>query len=358
MSVASVPSGSPTAALSAATGPTAASGSHPASGSPLALVTGASGFLGSHIVDELLRRGVRVRCLLRSTSSRRWLEGKPVEYAEGDVRDLSHLDAAVRGAHYIVHAAALTHARTAAEFHEANARGTENIVAAAIRAGDGLQRFAYVSSQAAAGPSVDGAPVTEETTPRPVSPYGRSKLDGEAAVARAAGRIPVVTIRPPTVYGPREQSLYKYFRSVRFHFRPIPGKSRRFSIAYATDTARAIWEGMTRDRAVGEIYFLGGPDVTDYDEMGNAIVRAMKTWAIRVRIPVAALLAGALLGEMVGAVTRRAPYFSRDKFREITAGEWLVSSAKIRSQLGWTPEVSLEEGARLTAAWYREAGWV
>ncbi len=324
----------------------------------LALVTGASGFVGSHIVDGLLRKGVRVRCLLRSTSSRRWLEGKPVEYVAGDVRDPAGLDDAVRGAQWVVHAAGLTHARTADEFFEANARGTENILAAALRAGQAIQRFIYISSQAAAGPSGDGHPIAEDRAPRPVSPYGKSKLDGESLVMGAAGRIPVVTIRPPTIYGPREQALYKYFRSVGHHVRPGLGKIRRFSVVYAADHASAVWAALTQDRAVGEIYFVGGPDITDYEEMGAAIVRAMGTWAIRVPIPWIALQAGALVGEVVGALTRRAPFFSRQKFREITAGEWIVSSAKIRAQLGWAPEVSLEEGVRLTAAWYREAGWV
>ena len=324
----------------------------------LALVTGASGFVGSHIIDDLVRRGVRVRCLLRSTSSRRWLEGKPVEYAEGDVRGTAGLDEAVRGADWIVHAAGLTHARTAAEFHDANARGTENILAAALRADPAPRRFVYISSQAAAGPSGDGAPLTEDRPPRPVSPYGQSKLNGETLVMAAADRVPVVSIRSPTVYGPREQALYKYFRSVKQHVRPIPGRARRFSVVYATDHARAVWAALTQDRAVGETYFVGGPDVTDYDEMGTAIVRAMGTWAIRLTVPLIALQTGALVGEVAGVLTRRAPFFSREKLREITSGEWIVSSAKIREHLGWAPEVSLEEGVRLTAAWYREAGWV
>ena len=241
---------------------------------PLALVTGASGFVGSHIVDELLRRGARVRCLLRGTSSRRWLEGKPVEYAEGDVRHAEGLDAAVAGADWIVHAAGLTNARDAAEFHRANVSGTELILDAALRARPAPRRFLYISSQAAAGPSRDGAPVTEDLTPRPVSAYGNSKLGGETVVMRAAGRLPVTAIRPPTVYGPREKALLKYFRAVKHHVRPYLGGARSFSVVYAEDHARAVWAALTQEAAVGQIYFVGGPDVTSYEEMGDAIARA------------------------------------------------------------------------------------
>jgi len=324
----------------------------------VALVTGASGFVGSHVVDELLRQGARVRCLLRSTSSRRWLEGKQVEYLEGDVCLRQGLDAAVEGADWIVHAAGLTHAPSAARFHQANVLGTENLLAAALNARPAPRRFVYISSQAAAGPSRNGAPVTEALAPAPVSTYGRSKLGGETLVMRAADRLPVVTIRPPPVYGPRDRVLAKYFRVVKHHVRPYPGGASPFSVVYVQDHARAVWAALTQEAAAGQIYFVAGPDITSYEEMGDAIARAVGTWAMRVPIPAVLLQAGALAGEFLGAMTRRAPFFSREKFREITAGAWIVSSRKIRDQLGWAPGASLEESVRATAVWYREAGWV
>jgi len=325
---------------------------------PLALVTGASGFVGSHIVDELLRRGARVRCLLRSTSSRRWLEGKPVEFAEGDVSNPEGLDAAVAGADWIVHAAGLTHAKDAAEFHRANALGTELILGASLRASPAPRRFLYISSQAAAGPSRNGAPVTEDLEPRPVSSYGSSKLQGEIHVMRAGDRLPVVSIRPSVVYGPREKEFLRYFRVVKCHIRPrLPGTCR-FGLVYAVDLAQAVGEALTQDRAIGKIYFVSGLDSVGYDETGDEIARALGTWAVPVFLPGFVLQAGGLAGELVGALTRRPPFLSREKIREITSGDWILSSQKIRSELGWSPATSLEQGLRETARWYREAGWV
>jgi nucleoside-diphosphate-sugar epimerase len=303
---------------------------------PLALVTGASGFVGSHVVDELLRRGARVRCLLRSTSSRRWLEGKPVDIADGDVCARETLDAAVQGAGWIVHAAGLTHARTPDEFH----------------------RFVYISSQAASGPSRNGMPVTEDLPPQPVSTYGESKLAGERTVMGASDKIPVVSIRPPTVYGPRETSLLNYFRAVKMHLRPEPGGPRNFSIVYAEDHARAVWECLNQERAMGRIYFVGGPDITSARELGDLIQRAVGTWAIRVTVPSLMLQGGALLGEVAGAITGRAPFLTREKLREITCGPWTVSSKKIREELGWSSAIPLEQGVHATARWYRETGWI
>ena len=153
---------------------------------PLALVTGASGFVGSHIVDELLRRGARVRCLLRSTSSRRWLEGKPVDFAEGDVRHREGLDAAVAGADWIVHAAGLTHAPSAEEFHRANVLGTEQILAAALGTSPAPRRFLYISSQAAAGPSRNGAPGYMTVVPSSGCVTGTKKRRSARCVSRSS----------------------------------------------------------------------------------------------------------------------------------------------------------------------------
>ena len=326
---------------------------------PLALVTGASGFVGSHIVDELLRRGARVRCLLRGTSSRRWLEGKDVEYVDGDVCHREKLDAAVHGVDWIVHAAGLTHAPSASEYHRVNVLGTEQILAEALAARPAPRRFVYISSQAAAGPSRNGVPVTEDQSPLPVSTYGATKLEGEKLVMRAADRLPVTAIRPPVVYGPRETALLKYFKAVKCHVRPyLGGGPRRFSLVYAEDCARAVWAALTRDAAAGQIYFVAGPESTTYDEVGSAIARAMGTWAVRVPVPTLLLQMGALAGEVAGVLTRRDPFFSREKFREITEGDWIISARKIKEQLGWSPATSLEDGARVTAGWYREAGWV
>ncbi len=325
---------------------------------PLALVTGASGFVGSHIVDELLRRGARVRCLLRKTSSRRWLEGKPVEIAMGDVREEAGLDEAVRGADWIVHAAGLTHARSPAEFHDANVHGTEHILAAALRQRATIRRFVYISSQAVAGPTRDGRPVTEDLAPAPVSQYGITKLLGEELTMLTGRMLPVVSIRPPAVYGPRDDAFLGLFQSVQRRLFPVFRKGGRVSLVHVEDLARAVWLALGDERASGQIYFVAEPEIADYGEMAKAVMSALGKRALTVRVPMPALLTAAFVGELWGAITRTAPFFTREKLREITAGDWIVSSAKIRDQLGWAPEITLTEGIRGTAEWYRKAGWI
>ncbi len=325
---------------------------------PLAVVTGASGFVGSHIVDELLRRGARVRCMVRLTSPRRWLLGKPVELWTGDVRRPEGLAAAVAGATWVVHAAGLTKARSAAEFDEANVAGTGRVLRAVLEGAPELSRFVLISSQAAAGPSRDGRPVTEEHRPAPLSPYGVSKLRAEELTMLLRERLPVVSIRPPTVYGPRDDAVLRAFRAAKLHLRPELRRGGRFSMVHAEDLARAVWLALTDNRAAGGVFFVAGPDITDYAEVGGCVARAMGTWTVPVRPPLWTLHTAAFLGQAVAAITRRPAFLTRDKLREIASGDWICSSARIRSLLAWEPEIPLEEGMLRTARWYREAGWV
>jgi len=325
---------------------------------PLAVVTGGSGFVGSHIVDELLRRGARVRCLVRRTSSTRWLDGKPVEIVVAPLDDAAKVAGAVAGATWIVHAAGLTSARNPREFYDANVGGTERMIRAAMTVGPGLRRFLLISSQAAAGPSLDGMPVTEAHPPRPVSVYGDSKLRAEELVLQMRDRLPVCSIRPPAVYGPRDEATLKIFVAVNRHFQPVLRAGGRFSLVHAEDLARACCLALEDDRAQGEIFFVAEPDATDYDAMGRQAKRALGTWALRVEPPGWLLTAAALAGEAIGALPNRPPFLSRQKLREITSGDWICSSGKIRARLGWEPRMPLAAGFAETAAWYREAGWL
>jgi dihydroflavonol-4-reductase len=326
---------------------------------PLAVVTGASGFVGSHIVDELLRHGARVRCLVRPSSPLHWLDGKPVEIVRLGFDQVGPIEEVLRDARWIVHAAGLTRARSAKEFHEANVVVTERVLRAATSNGGGIERFVLISSQAAAGPAdMTGRPVMESERPDPASPYGVSKLRAEELTLLLRDRLPVVVIRPSAVYGPRDNAIYKLFVAVKWHVLPVLRNRGRFTLIYVEDLARAVRLTLTHPRAPGQVFFVGEPDVTDYGELGQAVRNAVGTWAVTVQPPGLLLHAGALAAEAFAMLTGRPAVLSREKLREITAGDWVCSSAKIRTQLGWDPEVALEEGVRRTAAWYREVGWL
>ena len=323
------------------------------------LVTGASGFLGSHVAQQFAADGHSVRLLLRKTSSRRFLSGFVYEIALGDVSDPATLSSAVDGVDAVVHAAGLIKARNEVEFHAVNATGTANLVRAAEQSAS-VKRFAYVSSLAAHGPSPDGEPRPYDVPANPVSAYGRSKLAGENAVRQSDLAPRAVILRPPVIYGPRDPALVPFFRLVRFRVAPLlMGGRNRISIVYAEDAAHAIVQATTAEAEVGgKVYSPEDGRVHTWRDLLGAIEEAVGRRALRLSAPPWTFSAAALASEAFGFATRRAVSLTRDKVREMGQPYWVCSGENLRRDLGWAPLVDIREGARLTANWYRQQHWI
>jgi len=324
------------------------------------LVTGASGFLGSHIAEQLARQKHTVRVLLRRTSDRSFLRGFETEEALGDVTQPESLPAAVAGVDAVVHAAGLVKARSAAEFQAVNAGGTANLLSALNTATD-VRRFVLISSLAAHGPSPDGRPRRPDDPASPVSDYGRSKLMAEELVRSWAGEErPLTIIRPPAIYGPRDRATLPFFQLVRRRLAPLLGDgSNAISCIYAEDAARAAaLAAAAGEDAPSATYFLDDGSVYTWRDFLAAIEQAVGRKALRLPAPRWAFAAAAIVSEGYGRLLRRAVSFNRDKYVEMRQRYWVCSHEEIARDLGWQPQVSLNEGTALTAAWYRREGWL
>src|SRR3989454_641331 len=221
------------------------------------LLTGGSGFLGSFVAEQLSAEGHVVRALVRPHSARKILDKVArVEFAPGAIEDRASLGAAVDGVDAVVHVAGIVKARRPADFFEVNTQGTKNLLEAAVRHGVG--RFVYVSSLAAVGPSMDGTPVPDEAEPKPVTHYGRSKLEAERAVLAAKDRLHVTVVRPPLIYGPRDRETLAFFTSVRNGVLPMTGDgSNTLSVVYVADCASAVVRALgARGVPSGRTYFV------------------------------------------------------------------------------------------------------
>ena len=207
-----------------------------------ALVTGATGFIGSHLVEALLDKNVEVRCLVRPNSNRRWLEDREVEYCVGDCRDYDSLPAAVSGVDCVFHLAGVVRARKYQDYFLSNSTGTRNLLQACLQKNPGLDRFVLVSSQAAAGPSPDGQPLKESDAARPISAYGWSKLMAEKEVLEKKNDLPVVVVRPSPVYGPRDRDFHSLFKMIKLGLRPVIGREERYiHLTYVQDVVEGAW---------------------------------------------------------------------------------------------------------------------
>jgi nucleoside-diphosphate-sugar epimerase len=328
------------------------------------LVTGANGFVGSHVVERLVAQGERVRALVRATSDRRFLDGESVETAVGDVGDASaageeRLARATEGCRAVYHVAGVVRARSQEEYDRVNAAGAARIARAAARAG--VRRFVLVSSQAAAGPNTGAAPRDEAEPERPVTAYGRSKLAGERLVAEAArgGSLEVVVVRPPAVYGPRDRAFLMLFRLVsRGLLLLYPGAdTQEVSLIHVRDLAAGL--ALAGERApAGAIYYLTDGGRATSAALGDTIARALGKRPLRIVLPTGVGMAAAWASETFGRLSGRPVTLTRERLRQWSAPRWTVSDARARREIGYAPQVDLESGMSETALWYREAGWV
>ncbi|OHB76722.1 MAG: hypothetical protein A2Z34_00840 [Planctomycetes bacterium RBG_16_59_8] len=322
-----------------------------------ALVTGANGFVGSHLVEELLKRGYRVRCLVRRTGNLRWVEALPVEMAYGDLREAKAVEDAVKGCDVIFHTAGVIKAHTLEAYLDANQRGTANIVRAASLLGANLRRFVHVSSLAACGPSRDGHPVHERTECRPVSWYGESKLRGEGEVLRYADRLPVTIVRPPVVYGPRDEGVLEFFQLAATGIVPSLDGRRYYSIIYVKDLIRGIADAAECSAAAGNVYFVANDRPVELSEILMKMAEAVgQRRRIRLHLPLALVEAVAATVETCAKIAGKTTFVNRQKVREIGQRYWVCSSEEARKDFGFRQRVALEEGLLVTAEWYRRIG--
>jgi dihydroflavonol-4-reductase len=288
--------------------------------SRLALITGASGFVGGHLVERLLGQGWDVRALVRATSDTRHLDALGVACVAGDLSDAGSVERASSGCDTVFHLAAATFERDEASFVRANAEGTRLVADAVRRAG--VQRLVYLSSYAACGPSTPGRPRADRDPPSPLTAYGRSKLAGEVAVREASSEtLSSVIVRAPAVYGPRDRALLSYFRLVRNggSHRDRRG-DRQLHLVYAPDLAGAL--ARAADAETGT-YAVADPTVHTWSDLVDAIAVALDRRPLRPRLPVGLVRTAARLAESAGRLANRTVTFNREKAEEMLAAAWV-----------------------------------
>jgi len=327
----------------------------------IAVVTGSTGFIGSHLVDALLARGATVRALVRPETPAGTRDARVPHWEADLLDDRSVRDSPVwEGATHVFHLAGITTGRTLAQFRAGNVFPTANVLAAIAARPAPRPRVVLVSSQAAAGPasSPEGS-VREGDRPVPVEAYGRSKLQAEQAVARYRDVMGITVIRPSAVYGPRDREFLRVFKQAtgRLALHAVP-QDNSFSLVHVHDLVRALLLAAEQPEAVGRTFFVGGEPPVTWRMLYDAVAEAAGASPLQVQLPMAATRIAAGAGDVLSMLTGRPTILNRNRAAMARPRYWVCDSSAARETLGWMPQVTLQDGVREAYLWYVDVGWL
>ncbi|CUU09871.1 Nucleoside-diphosphate-sugar epimerase [Candidatus Kryptobacter tengchongensis] len=323
-----------------------------------ALVTGGTGFIGSHLVDELLRRGYDIRCIVRDTSNLKWLDGKNVEILKGSLFDTDFLKKAIKDVDYVYHIAGVTKGKNYQDYYRGNVETTRNLLNASLE-NQKLKKFILASSLAAVGPGDDAIPVDETREYKPITSYGKSKAEAEKLALSFKDKLPITIVRPPSVYGPRDTYTFELFKYVKFGFLPaVLPDEQILSLVYVSDLVDGFILAGESDEATGKVYFISDERIYTWKEIETAVLKAIDKKVIRLKIPPMILYSVSFVSELVFKLQGKASPLNLEKIKDIRQKNWACSIEKAKKELGYKPKVSLEDGMRLTINWYVENKWL
>jgi nucleoside-diphosphate-sugar epimerase len=330
------------------------------------LITGASGFIGSFIVEEALQRGFETWAAMRGTSSKTYLQDPRIHFIELNLDSKDQLVAQLRDHQfdYVVHAAGVTKCIDKRDFWRINTEGTKNLVQALMELRMPLKRFVYLSSLSVFGAIHEQQPyvdIRETDTPEPNTEYGRSKLAAEQWLLDLVEAVsfPCVILRPTGVYGPREKDYFLMAKSIQQHVDFAVGYKRQdITFVYVTDVVQAVFLAVEKGKA-GRKYFLSDGQVYQSTTFSDLLRQEMgRPWWIRITAPVWVLRVVTFFGEYVGRMTGKISALNNDKYNILRQRNWRCDIGPAVRELGYHPEVQLPEGVRRSVRWYKEHGWL
>ncbi|MCK4644043.1 NAD(P)-dependent oxidoreductase [bacterium] len=313
-------------------------------------ITGATGFIGSHLVQALNSRGIRPDCMVRTEP--KWLEGMDFTSVNCDsfvepaaIRSIGHADA-------VFYLAGVTKADSYHDYVSGNFDAFTDFYDIAVKYGRNIKWLGYLSTMAVNRPNKDGSPLDEDSPLNPVSDYGRSKALAEEFLKQKSD-FPTLILRLPGVYGPRDMDFLEYFRIVKKGMIPIVGTGEpQTSLIHVNDVVSALMRGFEK-KANGLYYISDGIHYT-FRKIGAISSKILKKRAVYVKIPAYIATLFAYVNENFG----RANIISREKVKEMTAGNWTCNSSLAERDLDWKPVLRAEHGFEDTIAWYRKNGYL
>ncbi|HMN23440.1 MAG TPA: NAD(P)-dependent oxidoreductase [Ignavibacteriaceae bacterium] len=325
----------------------------------IAVVTGANGFVGSHLVDNLLSKGLKVRCLVRKSSNLKWLDGKNVEIFNSGLSDKDGLRKAFKDANYIFHVAGVVKSKTAEGYFKGNVDTTRNLLEVALESKSSIKRFLVVSSQTVSGPSTEGKPVNEETECNPITTYGRSKLEEEKLALSYKDKLPITICRAPAVYGERDTEIFIYFQTFNKGLTTTIGFNKKeLSLIHVVDLVEGFYLAAMSEKAVGQIYFIGSEKFYTWQEINSITSKVLNKKPIIIKVPHFLVYTIASVAQFFAMFSSKPATLNIEKAKDITQQYWTCDTSKAIRDLGYKQKISIEDGIKRTCDWYKEMKWI
>jgi nucleoside-diphosphate-sugar epimerase len=322
------------------------------------LITGASGFVGYHLIAEALNAGYDVFAAVRPSSDVSHLKEFNVTFTnlQYDSVDALKANFATNGYDYIIHASGTTKAKNKAEYNRINADYSKNLALAA--AGTKVEKFVFVSSLAALGPSLDlNTDIEDDSDPRPVTSYGESKLLAEQYL-RSINNLPLLIFRPTAVYGPREKDILIMFKSFNMGLEPYIGDfDQQFSFVYVKDLVSILIQSLPTD-LVNKTYNVSDGGKYNRYALADYSKKVLGKKTFKFHLPIAGVGLVASLMEKFYAKSSKTPALNKEKMRELTAINWACDISHLKADLAFEPLFNLESGIKETLLWYKSNKWL
>jgi nucleoside-diphosphate-sugar epimerase len=307
----------------------------------------------------LLTEGFHVRCLIRPNQTNlRWLQGLPVDLVRGNLSNSESILKCIEDVEYIIHIAGITKAKYQSEFFTGNVTTTNNLLLAASQLKH-LKKFCFISSLTAVGPSSTGMPVNETTPCHPITAYGKSKLDAERICKSYSEKVPIVIIRPPAVFGPRDTDTLEIFKWVNHGLKPVLGSSAKtLSLVYAPDLAKGIIRATFDERTTGETYNIADPTIFTFSFIIDYLATLIHKRTIQVHLPKGLVYSMAGITQFVSYLGKRPAVLNIEKARDLLQKHWVCDPRKIQEHIGFQTSTSIYDGVNKTFTWYKDKGWL
>lgn len=321
----------------------------------VSLVTGATGFIGSRLIEQLLAAGHRVYALVRNPAKLSWLkQSENLVLLEGDLFSLPKLPSDCQA---VFHLAGLTKALKARDYYTVNQGGTASLLEKLEKSGL-VPRFIHLSSLAAGRPSADGTPVKEDELPCPASPYGHSKLLAEEEVLKRKNKMPVIILRAAAIYGPRDRDFLQLFRTVKRGWLPAFNRELLMSLCYVDDLVRALELCAKVPFQSGEIYNVADPVPRSWEAIGLEAARILGRTPRLVRFPLWLVRGASGVSEIFSRISGRPSALNLSKCCDLEKLFWVADAGKIKRDLGFETSWPFPQAMKVTLDWYLENNWL